>query len=194
MSSPGFTPSNVIDMSKERDWPANLGMLDWDTTHIIFTKRSLLEFLKYAGVTVDTNLTSIQKLPKYARFGTIAGVEESSDAKASIPADTTTSESGSAAFRPSRRVRTAPGGKHTDIFGTDDDDVLASAPPRGEVEAPQAVVDSKVDLQPTTEEKPTAAVYETAQEARPKSKRTTSSVASLWDAHDSPDQFKPTRR
>ncbi|KAI0956877.1 hypothetical protein AcW1_005454 [Taiwanofungus camphoratus] len=103
-------------------------------------------------------------------------------------------ESGSAAFRPSRRVRTAPGGKHTDIFGTDDDDVLASAPPRGEVEAPQAVVDSKVDLQPTTEEKPTAAVYETAQEARPKSKRTTSSVASLWDAHDSPDQFKPTRR
>ena len=51
-------------MSKERDWPANLGifakdrpylclpisaytgMLDWDSTGVLFTKRSLIEFLK----------------------------------------------------------------------------------------------------------------------------------------------------
>lgn len=58
-------------MSKERDWPANLGtssqldrplrmpliinlvystgMMDWDNTSIVFTKRSLIEFLKYAA-------------------------------------------------------------------------------------------------------------------------------------------------
>lgn len=34
-------------------------------------------------------------------------------------------------FRPSRRVRTTPGGAHTNIFGhEDDDDALANAPPR----------------------------------------------------------------
>ena len=59
-----FTPSTMVDMSKERDWPANLGitlqnityifvnlflstgMLDWDSTGVLFTKRSLIEFLK----------------------------------------------------------------------------------------------------------------------------------------------------
>lgn len=58
-----YTPSEVVDMSKERDWAAALGvcsllgvwhvihsytagMLDWDSTSIVFTKRSLLEFLK----------------------------------------------------------------------------------------------------------------------------------------------------
>jgi hypothetical protein len=54
-------------MSKEKDWPMHLGgfllhaypitasrfptyhvagMLDWDDTNIVFTKRSLVEFLK----------------------------------------------------------------------------------------------------------------------------------------------------
>lgn len=59
-----FTPSTTVDMSKERDWPASLGitlqsmrhrpinlflltgMLDWDSTGVLFTKRSLIEFLK----------------------------------------------------------------------------------------------------------------------------------------------------
>ena len=56
-------------------------MLDWDSTGILFTKRSLIEFLKlvhslekfnrfnigsyrYTGVTVDVNLTNIGKLPR----------------------------------------------------------------------------------------------------------------------------------
>lgn len=34
-------------------------MLDWDTTKIVFSKRTLLEFLKYTGCTVDTNCTLV---------------------------------------------------------------------------------------------------------------------------------------
>lgn len=59
-----FTPSAAVDMSKEKDWPSALGahvscndlrnlfrlifsgMLDWDSTNIVFTKRTLIEFLK----------------------------------------------------------------------------------------------------------------------------------------------------
>lgn len=33
-------------------------------------------------------------------------------------------------FKPSRRVRTVPGGSHTDIFAYDDDDALSHAPPK----------------------------------------------------------------
>lgn len=56
-----FTPSNTFD-TPEKDWQANLGerstslsfkslndisgMLDWDSTKIVFTKRQLIEFLK----------------------------------------------------------------------------------------------------------------------------------------------------
>ena len=57
------------------------GMLDWDNTNIVFTKRSLIEFLKfvflsanasnsdddsdrYTGTTVDTNFSNISKLPR----------------------------------------------------------------------------------------------------------------------------------
>lgn len=59
-----FTPSAAVDMSKEKDWQSALGahvpcndsrnlsrpifsgMLDWDSTNIVFTKRTLIEFLK----------------------------------------------------------------------------------------------------------------------------------------------------
>ena len=60
-----FTPSNVIDMSKEKEWASSLGqwdepvlkealhksfyqtgMMDWDNTRIVFTKRTLIEFLR----------------------------------------------------------------------------------------------------------------------------------------------------
>ena len=60
---------------------AYTGMLDWDSTGVLFTKRSLIEFLKlvlsygkfnhlnigsyrYTGVTVDPNFTNIGKLPR----------------------------------------------------------------------------------------------------------------------------------
>ncbi|OJA14942.1 hypothetical protein AZE42_09381 [Rhizopogon vesiculosus] len=71
-----FTPSQAVDMSKEKDWPVNLGMLDWDTTSIVFTKRSLVEFLKYTGTTVDPGFGNIQKLPRYAKFGKLTSTGE----------------------------------------------------------------------------------------------------------------------
>jgi len=41
-----------------------------------------------------------------------------------------TASSAGDAFRPSRRVRDVPGGHHTDIFATDEDDALSTAPRR----------------------------------------------------------------
>ncbi|CAL1703716.1 unnamed protein product [Somion occarium] len=117
-----FTPSDAIDMSKEKDWAANLGMLDWDTTRIVFTKRSLIEFLN-----------NIQKLPRYAKFGKITGGEEVSGAQtASSSSEAPANQTSDNAFKPSRRVRTAPGGETHNIFGSyEDDDVLSTAPSRG---------------------------------------------------------------
>ncbi|TFY57117.1 hypothetical protein EVJ58_g7221 [Rhodofomes roseus] len=202
-----FTPSSVIDMEKERDWAANLGMLDWDNTQIVFSKRSLLEFLKYAGVTVDPNFTNIQKLPRYARFGTQSGGGDvEPEATIQQESATTAAQQADNAYRPSRRVRTAPGGGHTNIFGTDTDDALAAAPPRA-VQAPSAVASPET----TADAVPKATPEDTAPESRPKlyassdnfnwplmatcrSKRNTSSgVGSLWD-EPAPKEFKPTRR
>lgn len=126
-----FTPSQVVDMSKEKDWPLNLGMLDWDDTKVVFTKRTLLEFLRYTGTTVDTNFSNIQKLPRYATFGKMSDQGEappSSDAAPPAMSPSTAqrimsepefgddalsvappSESADG-FKPTRRVRTVPGG------------------------------------------------------------------------------------
>ncbi|KAN0075225.1 hypothetical protein V8E55_011248 [Tylopilus felleus] len=163
-----FTPSQAVDMSKEKDWPMHLGMLDWDNTKIVFTKRGLVEFLKYTGVTIDPGFTNIQKLPRYAQFGHMVsnlGSEETAteattstsvaqppaksgvqqifeqelpdDALATAPPPPSTNQSDNAtevsisptaaldaadhlqstdgSFRPTRRVRTIPGG--TDSIG-----------------------------------------------------------------------------
>ncbi|KJA27251.1 hypothetical protein HYPSUDRAFT_180224 [Hypholoma sublateritium FD-334 SS-4] len=189
-----FTPSTVIDMSKERDWPASLGMLDWDNTNIVFTKRSLIEFLKYTGTTVDTNFSNISKLPRYAKFGKLTdslGIE--AEVEVTGPGSTETG-----AFVPSRRVRTAPGGPHTDIFAEGDEgDALASAPMRG---------DAAQDI-PVSKAQPVAAQqFETQDEsgiAFPSSIKPTrrvrenpggnSSLANFWDSEEATD-FKPTRR
>ncbi|EMD34518.1 hypothetical protein CERSUDRAFT_117364 [Gelatoporia subvermispora B] len=195
MSSETFTPSNAVDTTNERGWAANLGMLDWDDTKIVFTKRSLLEFLKYVDVTVDPNFSNIQKLPRYARFGKISDggtsttasqatspiVEPSSGAASPEPA----ADSG---FRPTRRVRDVPGGAHTRLFGSDEpDDALASAPQKQVAPADQGTTSP----QPDRAQVPPAEVTPDAP-ARPR--RTTSSgVAGLWDAPDE-NQFKPTRR
>lgn len=39
-------------------------------------------------------------------------------------------ETNTDAFKPSRRVRTVPGGPHSDIFNLEDDDALSQAPPK----------------------------------------------------------------
>ncbi|KAI0807001.1 hypothetical protein C8Q74DRAFT_1225371 [Fomes fomentarius] len=183
-----FTPSSAIDPSKERDWAAQLGMLDWDSTNIVFTKRTLLEFLKYAGVTVDTNFTNIQKLPRYAQFGKISGevssVQSSADTSPGPSAAALTAVSD---FKPTRRVRDPPGGVTHNIFGNGheaDDGALAGAPSKP----------SAAGASPATEFKPEG---ETADESnnRPRAKHTNSSgVGGLWAASDDAEEFKPTRR
>jgi len=121
-----FTPSTNFDPSNEKDWAANLGMLDWDNTSIVFTKRSLIDFLKYAGITADPNFSNIQKLPRFAEFGKVEDLRSSTD-----NSDTTSPTPLPAAapvvhatggFKPSRRVRTVPGGVQTiNLFGEDDE-------------------------------------------------------------------------
>ncbi|KAI0637336.1 hypothetical protein C8Q77DRAFT_1097076 [Trametes polyzona] len=181
-----FTPSDVIDMAKERDWPANLGMLDWDNTNIVFTKRSLLEFLKYAGITVDPNFTNIQKLPRYAKFGKLSAdataTTDASSAGTEATESTPPAASASSDFRPTRRVRDPPGGRQHNIFGdVADDDALAKAPPK-----PSAVAQEQASPDPQGDA--------VAGDSEPKSRRTTS-VAGLWDAPDTNNTgFKPTRR
>ncbi|KAF8553417.1 hypothetical protein OG21DRAFT_1414408, partial [Imleria badia] len=122
-----FTPSQAIDMSKEKDWPMHLGMLDWDNTKIVFTKRSLVEFLKYAGVTIDPGFTNIQKLPRYAQFGNMVQVVMTTSSTSAVqppassgvqqlfeeefPDDALATAPLSGGFKPTRRVRTIPGGR-----------------------------------------------------------------------------------
>ncbi|GJJ11994.1 hypothetical protein Clacol_006232 [Clathrus columnatus] len=64
-----FTPSNNFKEGPEKEWAGKLGALDWDNSHIVFTKRSLIEFLRHVGVTTDPNFQSISKLPRYAEIG-----------------------------------------------------------------------------------------------------------------------------
>ncbi|KAI0730380.1 hypothetical protein C8Q72DRAFT_261062 [Fomitopsis betulina] len=183
-----FTPSPAIDQEKERDWAANLGMLDWDNTQILFSKRSLLEFLKYAGVTVDPNFTNIQKLPRYARFGTISTDGEGETvAEASDEAETACNEADNS-YRPSRRVRTAPGGGHTDIFDNDADDALAGAPLRPSQSSPAVA-----SPQATVESSPNPAEEDEREPRQRGSSNKSSGIGSLWD-EPAKTQFKPTRR
>ncbi|KAG1832737.1 hypothetical protein EV424DRAFT_1367896 [Suillus variegatus] len=147
-----FTPSQAVDMSKEKDWSMNLGMLDWDNTSIVFTKRSLVEFLKYTGTTVDTGFGNIQKLPRYAKFGKLTSTEAELPETATSPtissseinrllAEEFTDDALSTAappptatqpvqtsspgspddFKPTRRVRTQPGGHDSigNLFGSE---------------------------------------------------------------------------
>ncbi|EKM55894.1 uncharacterized protein PHACADRAFT_256825 [Phanerochaete carnosa HHB-10118-sp] len=170
-----FTPTDVIDMNKEKNWSAGIGMMDWDNTRIVFTKRSLIEFLRYTGTTVDTNFHNIQKLPKYATFGKLSGETPAQSAEAApsasdaVPAST----SDDGGFRPTRRVRAAPGGETHDIFAHyTDDDALAGAPPR------------------QSEEQSAQAQQEDSAAAQ-----TRKQSGSFWDENPAPKaDFRPTRR
>ncbi|KAI0073402.1 hypothetical protein K474DRAFT_1666638 [Panus rudis PR-1116 ss-1] len=186
-----FTPSDVID-SNERNWAANLGMLDWDNTRIVFTKRSLIEFLKYTGTTVDTNYTNIQKLPRYAKFGKITGLDE---AEPNQQLSATAVSSAASDFKPTRRVRTAPGGETHDIFGTyaDDDDVLSQAP-RATATSSQPSQSQPETKNEGEENKGTEADTSSATIRR---KPTGNTSSSFWDP--TPEEpvkpaFKPSRR
>ncbi|KAG7452734.1 uncharacterized protein BT62DRAFT_925275 [Guyanagaster necrorhizus] len=195
--STSFMPSDVIDMTKEKNWPANLGMLDWDNTNIIFTKRSLIEFLKYTGTTVDTNFTNVQKLPRYASFGTFSPPLDQLDAEAAASPSASPPIEQTDVFKPTRRVRTVPGGPHTDIFGNDfqdQEDALASAPQKEsqQVETSEQLVSSvpaeeqEYGIPFTSTVKPSRRVR-----TEPGGK---SSFGSFWGADPAPEEFKPTRR
>ncbi|KAF5358224.1 hypothetical protein D9756_001818 [Leucocoprinus leucothites] len=178
--SSSFTPSDAIDMSSEKTWPSSLGLLDWDSTTPLNVDS------RYTGTTVDPNFTTIAKLPRYAKFGKLSA--EAPDAPSAQAAENTTVEGD--AFRPSRRVRTAPGGGHTNIFGyeEEEDDALASAPPKR----------ADADAHDATEKKAVGSVETQASEHKPSRRVRThpggkDSIGSLWDADD-PEEFKPTRR
>ncbi|EJU05738.1 hypothetical protein DACRYDRAFT_113786 [Dacryopinax primogenitus] len=69
-----FTPSGVVDQAHESEWASRLAGLDWDETSIVFTKRQLVDFLRYLGVHVDSNCENIAGLPRYAVFGKISSL------------------------------------------------------------------------------------------------------------------------
>ncbi|KAF8061460.1 hypothetical protein FPV67DRAFT_1673104 [Lyophyllum atratum] len=197
-----FTPVNSVDMSKEKDWPANLGMLDWDSTNIVFTKRSLIEFLKYTGTTVDPNFTNIGKLPRYAKFGKIS--EDARDAPAHVtstdaaaPASTEPS-SANDDFKPTRRVRTVPGGPHSDIFGhSDEGDALSLAPPKEGSQAATVTPTPTADANPASDSNEESGIDFGSSFKPTRRVRATpggpSSMANFWDPAEASD-FKPTRR
>ncbi|KAI5124029.1 hypothetical protein M0805_003860 [Coniferiporia weirii] len=195
-SAQTFTQSDAVDMKKERDWAANIGMMDWDTTSIVFTKRSLIEFLKYTGTTVDPNFVNISKLPKYAKFGKITSEEVEAETDADAEATLAEAEGaasgpgGASDFRPSRRVRTTPGGPTSNIFEAESpDDALSQAPSLGgAVEVPQSADNNNVD----EADRVHAAT-------RPSRRVRTApggedSLAKLWLSAETTVESKPTRR
>ncbi|KAF8168725.1 hypothetical protein BJ912DRAFT_862568, partial [Pholiota molesta] len=207
-----FTPSTIIDMSKERDWPASLGMLDWDNSSIVFTKRSLIEFLKYTGTTVDTNFSNISKLPRYAKFGKLSENSNGTAAEIAGSVATSTSTTEGSDFIPTRRVRTVPGGPQTDIFApADEGDALSQAPPRADTGEDTAFVAAVA--QETEENNESGINFPSSNTSLPGEKPFhmvkcfiimlfcsrvrenpggNSSLANFWDAAE-PTDFKPTR-
>ncbi|KAJ7667231.1 hypothetical protein B0H14DRAFT_3102529 [Mycena olivaceomarginata] len=189
-----FTETSPVNMSSERDWANNLGMLDWDSTSIVFTKRSLMEFLKYTGTTVDTNFNNIQKLPRYVKFGKIsdAGPGSSPAASTVAPATSTGSiaASPSSDFKPTRRVRDPPGGHRTNIFADEDVlDALSAAPPK-EQALPVAIHRNQAKQVCTTLSAPTNVTRSRRVREAPGGNST---LGSIW-GNDEPEEFKPTRR
>ncbi|RSH93896.1 hypothetical protein EHS25_006548 [Saitozyma podzolica] len=135
-----FTPIHPFDMNDAKSWGRTIGMMDWDNDKIVFSKRSLLEFLKSMQFTVNTNFTEISKLPKYASFGkfsqaaTDAAVADLVEAEIADPThESSIPSSKSTVPRPSRKVIDPPGGKQSmRIFGEEfeETDALSMAPPR----------------------------------------------------------------
>ncbi|KLT46252.1 hypothetical protein CC85DRAFT_281903 [Cutaneotrichosporon oleaginosum] len=111
---------------------------------IVFSKRSLLEFLKSCQLTVNTNFTEIQKLansrPEYASFGHMSQAATDEAVKDLIEAEINdhedpkpSSSSQAATTRPSRKVVDPPGGKQSfKLYGEEyeEADALSLAPPK----------------------------------------------------------------
>ncbi|KAH9808708.1 hypothetical protein DFH28DRAFT_907905 [Melampsora americana] len=123
-----FVPSPAFS-TNERDWQAEIGLLPWSTS-IVFTKESLVRFLKQLEVEVDTNLTQLKKLPKHATFGTFPDQAPSNtsttSAQQTVAETRTDPQSDVPVFIPTRKVREQPGGGSAQIaslFGASSTDV-----------------------------------------------------------------------
>jgi hypothetical protein len=182
MSSNKFVSSGVVDIQKEKEWSSQLGMLDWDSTSIVFTKRSLIEFLRYTGTTVDTNFANIQKLPRYAKFGKISVTDEPPPPEPVKATSTPTIK------------EQAPNRKHTELFDAQDEGALAGAPPPPE----EAFIDLPAAKSPVMEVPEEEAGIHFKSEVKP-SRRVreqpggASSMGTLFGDHDA-EAFKPTRK
>ncbi|KAL1411040.1 hypothetical protein Q8F55_001987 [Vanrija albida] len=133
-----FTPIHPFDLEDPKTWGATIGGLNWDNDKIVFSKRSLLEFLKSCQLTVNTNFTEIQKLVQYATFGrfskaaTDAAVADLVEAEIADPTKPEDKASGSNGPRTTRKVIDPPGGKQSlKIYGEEyeEADALSLAPP-----------------------------------------------------------------
>ncbi|GHJ87006.1 hypothetical protein NliqN6_3408 [Naganishia liquefaciens] len=129
-----FQPVHPFDLENPRSWAETAGTMDWDTTHICFTKRSLLDFLKQVGVSVGTNYTEISKLPKYASFGKFSQAATNEAVKDLVDAEIADPSSATSNVHTTRKVTQPPGGPTSvTISGEkyEEQDALSMAPPRG---------------------------------------------------------------
>ncbi|PVG02334.1 hypothetical protein CPB86DRAFT_780758 [Serendipita vermifera] len=161
-------------------------MLDWDDTRIVFTKRELLNFLKYMGTSVDPNYNNISKLPRYANFYKVTAGANTGAADTSIGSSAGGNDSSASNFVPTRRVREAPGGKSSINFYDDSqEDALAAAPAKTVEQQPAPKITEEPQGLPQPTGVPTRRVRDP-----PGGK---DSLKSLWDAPEE-EEFKPTRR
>ncbi|KAK2460533.1 hypothetical protein APHAL10511_007003 [Amanita phalloides] len=204
-----FTPTNVVDLSKEKEWAANLGMLDWDSTCIIFSKRSLIEFLKYTGTTVDTNFNNISKLPRYAKFGMLTslpepgGTEVTSPESKAIGAKDQSYELGHASVsgddatsKTNRRDQTIAGGPIYDIFGHDEgEDALSMAPSKsgGPIREVDGFGEKEARVETLETETNTSSNFKPSRRVRTQPGGQ-STLGNLWKSDQPIEEQKPSRR
>jgi len=175
-----------------------LGMMDWDDTRIVLTKRQLIDFLKYTGTTVDTNWSSCSKLPRYAMFCKLDGELESASGAGTKAQTAVPEESGSlGAFKPSRRVRDAPGGKSNIMFGDEVEEETSSPSRKAAVEegASSAPTEGQSDPAVGAAPNPTSS-FKPSRRVREAPGGQGSLGKAFWgdEAESAQETFKPSRR
>ncbi|MBW0523354.1 hypothetical protein O181_063069 [Austropuccinia psidii MF-1] len=114
-----FTPRAPFS-TNERHWKEEVGLLPWSTS-IVFTKESLVMFLKQLDIDVDMNMGKLKNLPKYATVGTLSdGTTPAEPIKPSSsfvtqPIPEAQVKPATPDFVPTRRVREQPGGGSAQI-------------------------------------------------------------------------------
>jgi len=167
-------------------------------SRIVMTKRQLIDFLKYTGTTVDTNWSNCNKLPRYAAFCKLDGELESASGEGTKAPAAAQEESGSVGgFKPTRRVREAPGGKSNISFG-DDVEEETPAPSR------KAVFEEAAESAPTEgqskpaagDEVPNLPGFKPSRRVRETPGGQGSLGKAFWGDEGEPVQetFKPSRR